>query len=203
MQSRVIGDPAYCLLTVRENGVFTEDGARVPEMDGETIESISPSHFRDKAACYHLTSRLSGADPKTFKALNVFYALDAVSVFFKGSKIDGADTRSFHASSEKACDKDRLYYSGRPLNAGSSENKIDHPDLFMTDDKAVYYESETVPSADPATILFLGQGYAKDRRHVWYQCEVLVGADPASFEAGRDWGEAHDRHGTYWYGTRS
>lgn len=77
----------------------------------------------------------------------------------------------------------RIYFMGILINSGiidvDSFELLD--DMYSKDKDRVYYESELMKNADPATFEVLSGGYAKDKNRVYSGGRVLEGYEPSTF----------------------
>lgn len=63
---------------------------------------------------------------------------------------------------------------------------------FLKDKNAVYYDTEKIREAEPATFSTISEVYAKDQLHVFYKTQLLLNANPASFTVNYATGIASD-----------
>jgi len=163
---------------------------------------------------------LKGADPATFRHLYGHWSADRRSVYwstFRRTKIDAA---SFEPLNDVwGRDADAVYMTtGKPL-AGVKPTefrvydsgvqtfhalRISHPSIqgYGGDSRRVFFHQETyagareVKGADPATLVNLGAGYARDDSKVFFEHRRVRGADPRSFHLPRRF-YAADRAAVY------
>jgi hypothetical protein len=130
---------------------------------------------------YHELTIVSGDDG---------YATDGVYVYSNDTLVEGADPESFvDLGGGYAADNTNGYYEGDLIKgAGGSNLKIVLPSNsdqystnFVEDGQKVYYGTDAITGADPATFVDINSGYAKDATHIYNYGSVVTGADLSTF----------------------
>jgi len=114
------------------------------------------------------------------------YARSRNRAYFRGEEIQGIDAASFSVFPNAhaiARDKRSVVISGRidgRFDAASFE--VLTPDGgFVRDRSHVYWDMKPIAGADPATFVWLGQGYWRDQTSLYFSEKLIAGADPGSF----------------------
>jgi len=144
----------------------------VPDVDVATLEAVREPLFRDKNDYFYCTKPLHVADMASFKIIkwqgNDFWARDSRYAYFNANRFE-VDIQSFKVISY-AIAKDKNH---------------------------VYFFSEVIPDADPATFKPIGNSiYYRDKSHIWCGDVLLEDADYDTFEAD-DLDTAHDKFGRF------
>lgn len=125
--------------------------------DAQTFTYSAEGFGNDKKRIYVGDMIITGMDPKSFQLLGGKYMKDASQVLFETSFIKGVDAPSFEMVDNidshwpYARDKNRIYRSGKPLEA------------------------------DPSSFQIIGHHTSKDAMHVFYDMDLLEDADPETF----------------------
>src|SRR3989344_3280253 len=122
--------------------------------------------------------------------------------------------------SEKTGPSHGYYFENGTLSFFLNERAqatVDNPDLgtftcyessdtdwsrFASDKNKVYFEGETIRSADPATFALLTGNYSKDRDSVFYATTTLDGADPSTFNVHASTRYGMDANAAFFFGKK-
>ena len=137
-------------------------------------------------------------------------------------RINTGDCQSdYHlAASEKPGPWHGYYYENGALSFfinGQVKATVDNPDIatftcygsdytqparFASDKNKVYFEGETIRSADPATLALLTGNYTKDGDNVFYATTTLEGADPRTFNVHPSTRYGMDAKAAFFFGKK-
>ncbi len=159
-------------------------------LDAATFEALSEEYTRDKNKVYFkwispgvfLVVELQGADPATFKPLNYKYAVDKNSIWFMDSAIPGSDPATATLLSDQIVqDKFRIYSNGEPSNHPNATSIRPVGSDYYVDDTNVYWGTEIVKGADPASFEVLANSFlARDKGAVYRNGLKLPNIDAES-----------------------
>jgi hypothetical protein len=149
-------------------------GEKVKEDFTDDLINISEHFFTDNKHLF-VNGHMFDFDIKTFKILNRYYAKDSNIVFHSDQIIDSADPETFSVIREDsgytqaflnkynfltddgfsawACDKNNLYFSGKPFLAELIDpltTRIIRTHILI-DNYSVYYFEKQIKDADPDT----------------------------------------------------
>ena len=163
--------------------------------DPESLGIIDKDYARDKDRVFY-THQHSGpctiekADPRTFTALSERYSKDKDNAFYECSLIENADANTFEVTAGfLARDSTNVFRSGKlvpnadPDTFGHLKHRFSNLN-FYTDNQHVYYFSDIVRDADPATFEVIGSYFFKDHRRAFFcskRCHTIDNIDIETF----------------------
>lgn len=150
---------------------------------------------------YYGNEMIKEADPSTFRLAasepprsaeedsipRMFYAKDVHHAYYKGKVVTGADATSFDVYKaryyeEYAHDAKNIYLNGE-LVSGADLNSFvilsDQPyegcrlGMYAKDRNFVFYKTEKVEGADPATFEALWNEYGRDANHSYFEGKII------------------------------
>jgi hypothetical protein len=171
---------------------------------GKRID-LEGTHDLDKfaQAVGHPLTLCHDVDASTFVALSEEYTKDKNRVYFKWISpgrfwvivLADADPHTFSViDSNLAKDERHVWRHDHVIaDADPPLAVVVNPNFVWKDRNRVYYQTQVMAGADPATFRHLNQGYYRDATHVYWCTSVLTDADVESFLKVGDVPYARDR----------
>ncbi|CAM3823498.1 DKNYY domain-containing protein [Parendozoicomonas haliclonae] len=149
--------------------------ANSPSANGVTAfnKKISNQYYHDATKVYFVSGgnffelgerEIPEADLSSFRVLSDAYAKDDNYAYYQGNKIDKADASSFEAR-----------------QGAKSES------IFAIDKNAVFLSDKIIPTADSASFIVIGSGYAKDQSSFFHYDEAFADASDTYAFLGSQW----------------
>lgn len=189
-------------------------GKSINELDADpkTFEILGDDNklwARDKDHVYIGGVKLDFLNPKTFQVIKGLYAKDHKTVACDYLPIKEADVATFklkefqNEAGKKVImgiDKNAAYTCSERGYRRLVSNSIDEfrpiKEGFYRDKTKVWWNSISVPNANPDSFEVLGGGYATDGNRVYYHGSEVVGADLSTFKVTSDY-HAKDKNHKY------
>ena len=198
--------------------VYDHSAQILPDVDCDSFTPFPQSLFgRDAIHVYYSSDLITGADPNSFELINDNYAKDHSHVYLHQHHLEGAMPSSFsiirddyiqslakderhiflgqqcielmgniaaftELSANYFCDDVAVYYNSDVVEGA-------HPATFQIDDNGVARDQEAVYDGyerhthiDPDTFRFIDGYFSADQQHMYFLYEKIPGLDPATFE---------------------
>ena len=182
------GDPrTFEVLGELDNIPFARDHERVyfhcNELEGAdapTFALFGAGLAIDRHGLWAGLDRCDG-DRATLRLLDAEYACDRERAWYRGQPIDGANAAALRVLGHGfASDGECLYLDGHPLDQPPAGVTVLGREWYAVGER-VHHVGAELEGADAATWTDLGDGFARDARRVYFDGGALDGADPATF----------------------
>lgn len=170
--------------------------------DKNHVYVIKPESISSLARNKVLTQRAKRPSGQC-KALNANYAKIGNTIVLSNWKTEFAMLPFEKIDSVSAIDERRIIVDGQLISDGvllpdfNANSFVNLDRDYIRDSKNVYYNSQKIEGADPATFEVPYEDYSKDKNHVYYKGVVLPEARPNSFVLQYNTGIATDGQHQY------